>query len=234
MNAPADIAFLFDVDNTLLDHDRVKDDLGELLDNTLGDDASERYWKAYESIRAQSGHADFLAAFQRCWEESDCDPRWLSAAELLLDYPFADRLYPGALEVLRHVSVFAAVSIVSDGDAVLQPRKIRRADLWQAVAGRVLIYQDKQQRLPDIARRFPARHYVMVDDKLDVLDHMKSAWQEHVTTVFPRQGHYAHDPGHTRDLPAADITVAHIRDLLELDLEAFRGTSQLNHGRHTA
>lgn len=185
MNAPADIVFLFDVDNTLLDHDRVKQDLGKLLDSRIRKGASEVYWKAYESIRSKTGQADFLASFQRCWVESERDPCWLPGADLLLDYPYSERLYPGALHVLEHVSSFATTAIVSDGDAVLQPRKIKRAGLWHAVDGRVLIYQNKQQRLADIEHRFPAQRYVMIDDKPEVLAHMKSAWSTRLTTVFP-------------------------------------------------
>ncbi len=221
MTSNSDMVFLFDVDNTLLDHDRVKQDLGALLDSRIFDGASEHYWSAYEAIRAETGQADFLASFQRCWIDSECNPHWLPAADLMLDYPYSDRLYPGALHVLEHVSRFAMVAIVSDGDAVLQPRKIRRAGLWQAVDGRVLIYQNKQQRLADIAHRFPAQHYVMIDDKPDVLVHMKSAWSSRLTTVFPRQGHYAHDQEHRHDQPEPDISIDHIGDMLKLDIKDF-------------
>ena len=215
------MTFLFDVDNTLLDHDRVKEDLGELLDERVSAGASTLYWSAYEAHRRQAGDADFLAAFQACWVQSGHDPRWLHAGDLLLDYPFSERLFPGALEVLEQLSRLAVVAIVSDGDAVLQPRKIRRAGLWQAVAQRVLIYQDKQQNLADIGRRLPARHYVMVDDKPAVLEHMKSAWRGRLTTVFPVQGHYARDAVRNGKPVAVDIRVDNIADLLELDEDVY-------------
>ncbi|HEX7341072.1 MAG TPA: HAD family hydrolase [Rhodanobacteraceae bacterium] len=208
------LAILFDVDNTLFDNDAVKADLSARLDNLIGSPASAAYWQHYETLRSELGHSDFLGTFQRCWEASDRDPRWLPAAALLLDYPFAERLYPGVTDLLDTLGQNHVTGIVSDGDGVLQPRKITRSGLWEAVAGRVLIYQHKQHCLDDVARRIPAQHYVFVDDKVRLLDAIKQQWGERVTTVFVRQGHYAHDPEQTRGC-AADITIDTIAELTD-------------------
>lgn len=210
------IAFLFDVDNTLLDNDAVKRDLAGMLDDKVHPGASKAYWKHYEELREERGHSDFLGTFQRCWEADGRDPRWLPAAALLLDYPFAGQLYPGVLDMLDRLGEHGPTAIVSDGDAVMQPRKITRSGLWQAVGGRVLIYQHKQRQLDDIAARIPARHYVLVDDKVRLLDAVKSQWGDRVTTVFVRQGHYA-QPEHTRGYHA-DHTVEAIADLAKRPL----------------
>ncbi|HET7268454.1 MAG TPA: HAD family hydrolase [Oleiagrimonas sp.] len=216
MNATPAAAFLFDVDNTLLDNDAIKRELGTMLDDTVHDGASDAYWKHYEALREELGHSDFLRTFQRCWEAEGRHPRWLPAAALLLDYPFAEQLYPGALALLEQLGAHGPTAIVSDGDAVLQPRKITRSGLWRAVDGRVLIYQHKQEQLDDIARRIPARHYVLVDDKVRLLDAVKAQWGERVTTVFVRQGHYA-KPEHARGYHA-DHAVETIGELAQWPL----------------
>lgn len=216
MPAAFDIAFLFDVDNTLLDNDAIKRELGMMLDDTVHDGASAAYWKHYEALRDELGHSDFLGTFQRCWEADERNPRWLPAAALLLDYPFVERLYPGVPALLEQLGKHGPTAIVSDGDAVLQPRKITRSGLWQAVDGRVLIYQHKQAQLDDIAQRIPARHYILVDDKIRLLDAVKSQWGERVTTVFVRQGHYA-QPEHARGYHA-DHTVETIGELAQWPL----------------
>src|SRR5262249_45670459 len=104
-----------------------------------------------------------------------------------------------------------------DGDVVFQPRKIQRSGLWDAVEGRVLIYIHKEQMLDAVQRCYPARGYVMIDDKLRVLAAMKARLGARLYTVFPRQGHYAHDPANVARYPAADITVERVGDLLEFD-----------------
>jgi FMN phosphatase YigB (HAD superfamily) len=209
------VAFLFDVDNTLLDHDRVKSDLRDWLRREVGSAAPDIFQRAYESQREQSGSADFLASFQRCWRDSNLDPRWLGAARFMLDYPFAERLYPHALETLAHVRELGTVAIVSDGEAVLQPRKIRLAGLEDAVGGHVLIYQHKQREGDDIRTRIRARLHVMVDDKLEVLDEMKRDWGDRLVTVFVRQGHYAREQRHL-GLPPPDFAIDHIAQLTDL------------------
>ena len=207
--------FLVDCDNTLLDNDRVHEDLQEHLAREFGEESSARYWKIFEELRAELGYADYLGALQRYRRDAMSDPRLLLMSAWLVDYPFAERLYPRALAVLGHLNRLGPTIILSDGDVVFQPRKIQRSGLWNAVDGRVLIYIHKEQMLDDVEKRFPARHYVMVDDKLRILAAMKKTWGERLTTVFPRQGHYAFDPQIVASCPPADLTVEHIGDLLD-------------------
>ena len=234
MTAPAEVVFLLDVDNTLLDNDCIRAELGDHLERAFGAAGRERYWSIFEALRAESGYADYLGALQRfrCAETSRAmnDPGLLLMSSFLLDYPFADRLYPGAIDVIRHLGKWGPTVIVTDGDAVFQPRKIQRSGLWQAVGGRVLIYIHKERMLDDLARHYPARHYVMVDDKLSILTAMKKILGARLTTVFPRQGHYALDPRNLAAFPPADIAIERIGDLLDCDLPAwFRpaGASQV-------
>jgi len=214
-----DIVFLLDVDNTLLDNDAVVDDLRRRLSDNFGSTSAERYWTFFEELRAELGYTDYLGALQRyrLRELSDemNDPRLLQMSTFLVDYPFAERLYPGALEVVAHLQRFGTTVILTDGDVVFQPRKVQRSGLWQAVDGRVLIYIHKELMLDAVHKRYPARHYVMVDDKLRILSAMKAGWGERLTTVFPRQGRYALDPHESAGHPAADITIDRIADLLE-------------------
>jgi hypothetical protein len=218
-----DAVFLFDVDNTLLDNDRVQADLRAHLTQAHGEAASRRYWELFEELRAELGYADYLGALQRYRLEALHDPRVLRIASWLADYPFADRLYPGALDAVRHVAQWGPTVILSDGDAVFQPRKVERSGLWRAFDDRVLIYIHKEQELDDVARFFPARHYVLIDDKLRILHAVKQAWGPRVTTVFPRQGHYALDPAELAKYPPADITVERIGDVGRLGREALVG-----------
>lgn len=218
LNARDDIVFLFDCDNTLLDNDQVHDDLDSRLRDGFGVEAAASYWRHFEELRATLGYADYLGAVQRFRLDRQDDPRVLSLSGYLLDYPFADRLYPGALDAVRHCRAWGPTVILSDGDAVFQPRKLERSGIQDAVEGRVLIYVHKELMLDEMTRRYPARRYVMVDDKLRLLAAFKSAWGTRVTTVFPRQGHYARDPEILRQYPAADITVERIGDLLDVDL----------------
>jgi FMN phosphatase YigB (HAD superfamily) len=225
MTLPGKVVFLFDVDNTLLDNDRVQDDLGSHLEGEFGAEARERYFAILEELYAELGYTDYLGALQRYRLEDMCDPRLLMMSSFLVDYPFANRLYPGSLDALARVRPWGAPVILSDGDVVFQPRKVQRSGLWGAVEGRVLIYVHKEQMLNDVERRYPARHYVMVDDKLRILTAMKKIWGERLTTVWPRQGHYALDPETVAAYPPADLTVERIGDLVDYDLTALLGAT---------
>ena len=215
--------FLFDVDNTLLDNDAVQADLGAHLEGEFGRASCERYWAIFEELRAQLGYADYLGALQRYRLENLDDPQLLSVSFFLLDYPFASRLYPGALAALERCAPLGPTVILSDGDVVFQPHKVRHSGLWDAVAGRVLIYLHKERMLEAVARRFPAAHYVMVDDKLRILTAMKNIWRDRLTTIFARQGHYALDPNIVNAYPKADAMVEHIGDLAGWELSALLG-----------
>ncbi len=216
-----DLVFLLDVDDTLLDNDRVEQDLRRHLEAAFGAERQARYWEIFERLRSELGYADYLGALQRYRLENLRDPHLLSISLFLVNYPFADRLYPGALEVIRRLRARGPVVILSDGDVVFQPRKVERSGLWSAVDGQVLIYIHKEEMLADVEERYPARHYVMVDDKLRILAEMKKIWGERLTTVFPRQGHYALDPKIVARYPAADVTVERIGDLLEMEPSRF-------------
>jgi FMN phosphatase YigB (HAD superfamily) len=222
-----DTVVLFDVDNTLLDNDCVQDDLGNHLACEFGAAGKDRYWAIFEELRAELGYADYLGALQRYRRqesnEGNNDPRLLLMSSFLLDYPFADRLYPRALDAVAHLNTRGPTVILSDGDAVFQPRKIQRSGLWNAVEGRVLIYIHKEQMLDDLERRYPARRYVMVDDKLRVLAAMKTILEQRLTTVFARQGHFALDPHNLSAYPPADLAIDRIGDLINYDFpEMFR------------
>jgi FMN phosphatase YigB (HAD superfamily) len=214
----SDIVFLFDVDNTLLDNDRVTEDLRHYLEREVGHEHQERYWTIFEQLRVELGYADYLGALQRYRTEYPRDPRLLTVSHFLINYPFADRLYPNAIEVIEHVKQWGTIVILSDGDVVFQPRKVERSGLFEAVDGNVLIYIHKDQELDDVEQRYPAEHYVLIDDKLRILSAVKTTWASRVTTVFPRQGHYAMDRQVQARFPPADITITCIGDLLNYDL----------------
>lgn len=205
---------LFDVDNTLLDNDTVSRDLRAHIERSLGREACERYWAIFEDLRSELGYADYLGALQRYRLERPDEPKLLETSLYLVDYPFRDRLFPGARDVLARFRQWGPVVIFSDGDAVFQPRKVLRSGLWDAVDGHVLIYVHKEEMLDEVLRRFPATEYLLVDDKLRILDAVKRVWHDRVTTIFPRQGHYALDPANVAKYPAADVTVEGIGDLL--------------------
>jgi FMN phosphatase YigB (HAD superfamily) len=209
-----DLTYLIDVDDTLLDNDAVVEDLKRHLVEVAGADGMQRYWDIFEDLFRELGYADYLGAFQRFRIERPRDEHLWRASLFLLQYPFAERLYPGALEALSGLRRRAPVVILSDGDAVAQPNKIERSGLWRAVDGNVLIYVHKEEMLDDVERRYPARRYVMVDDKIRILAAMKASWGERLTTVFVRQGHYALDPSVVGRYPKADITVDRIGDLV--------------------
>lgn len=218
------IAFLVDVDNTLLDNDAVQQDLKDHLERAYGGDARDRYWKILEDLFAELGYRDYLGALQRFRAEHPLEVELLSMSDYLIDYPFADRLYPSALEVLKRLKGLGQTVILSDGDVVFQPRKVERAGIAAAVNGRVLIYIHKEQALADIERRFPAEHYVLIDDKPRILTAVKRSWGDRVTAVFVRQGSYARDAQTTGALPPADVAIDRIGDLLSFDLARLRST----------
>ncbi len=219
------LVFLFDCDNTLLDNDQVQADLKAHLDAEFGSAARDRYWQILEQLRTELGYIDYLGALQRYRLEAPSDTRLLEMSTFLVDYPFDKQLYPGALEVLAHCRTYGRTVILSDGDVVFQPRKIQRSGLWNAVEGRVLIYIHKEQMLADMQQHYPARHYVMVDDKLRILAAMKESLPDRLTTIFPRQGHYALDRDTLARYPAADVTVEHIGDLAHYDFATLLGTA---------
>jgi FMN phosphatase YigB (HAD superfamily) len=216
-----DLVTLFDVDNTLLNNDRVQADLDVHLGLEHGAAAQRRYWEIFEGLRAELGYADYLGALERYRLEEMHDPRLLRMSNWLVDYPFAERLYPGALAAIRHAQQFGPVVILSDGDAVFQPRKVERSGLWRAVDGHVLIYVHKEEEIEHVERLYPARRYVLIDDKLRILDAVKQIWSQRVTTVFPRQGHYALDPQILAAYPAADVPLDRIGDLVTHDLSTW-------------
>jgi FMN phosphatase YigB (HAD superfamily) len=216
-----ELVFLLDVDNTLLDNDRITADMRLMLEREVGGGCADEYFAIFEALREELGYADYLGALQRYRNVSPRDPHVLYLSHFLIDYPFANRLYPESLDAIDHLKKWGRVVILSDGDVVFQPRKVERSGLWSAVDGQVLIYVHKEQELDDVAERFPARQYVLVDDKLRILSAVKQIWGERVTTVFPRQGHYAHDPKILAEYPAADITVPRIGELLKLERTQF-------------
>jgi hypothetical protein len=230
---PSDVVFLFDVDNTLLDNDGVTADLRRYLEGEVGRERAERYWAIFEGLRAELGYADYLGALQRYRAECPYDCHLLAVSTYLVNYPFANRLFPNSLDVIAHCKRRGPVVILSDGDVVFQPRKVERSGLFEAVGGNVLIYIHKEQELSDVERRYPAEHYVMVDDKLRILAAMKEVWGPRLTAVFPRQGHYALDPAVTTKYPPADVTVERIGDLLNYDLPALRAAASKSARRRT-
>lgn len=220
MAAMDDVVFLLDVDNTLLDNDRLIDDLMQHLEQQFGAAGRDGYQIILEQMRTELGYVDYLGAMQRFRLANMRDTRALLMSAFLIDYPFAERIYPGVPGAVAHLRQWGRTVILSDGDAVFQPHKIQRSGLWQMVEGRVLIYVHKEQMLDDVARLYPSRHYVMVDDKLSILSAMKTAWGAQLTTVFPRQGHYAREPKNLAAYPAADITVENFSELLKQDFSA--------------
>ena len=221
------VVFLVDVDNTLLDNDRVIADLMRHLADEAGHERlHHRYWAIFEELRAELGYADYLGTLQRYRVENPRDPHLLTISSYLVNYPFANRLYPASLDAIDHLKQWGPVVILSDGDVVFQPRKVERSGLFEAVDGNVLIYVHKERELDDVARRYPADHYVLVDDKLRILTAVKDSWGERVTTVFPRQGHYAHDPEVVATYPAADLTIERIGELVDRDLVTLLAASR--------
>src|SRR5271166_676548 len=216
-----DIVFLFDVDNTLFDNDALQGDLSALIATNYGEAARDRYWAIFEELRGELGYADYLGALERYRVEAMHDPRILQMSNWMVDYPFANRLYPQALEAVGHVRQWGRPVVLSDGDAVFQPRKVERSGIWKAFEDDILIYIHKEEELADVERIYPAKRYVLIDDKLRILAAVKAIWADRVTTVFPRQGHYANDPKALAAYPAADVEVERIGDLMALGRAAF-------------
>ena len=215
------VVFLFDVDNTLLDNDRVTADLKHYLEREVGHERQERYWSIFEELRAELGYADYLGALQRYRVIYPRDPHVLNVSEFLLHYPFASRLFPKSLDVVKYVKQCGTPVILTDGDVVFQPHKIHDSGLYEAFPGSVLIYIHKELELEDVAARYPADHYVLIDDKLRILTDVKKIWKQRVTTIFVRQGHYALDQKVVSSYPPADITIERIADLLQLPFSDF-------------
>jgi haloacid dehalogenase-like hydrolase len=213
------VVFLFDVDNTLVDNDRIAADLRRHLTSEVGEERQQEYWDIFEQLRAELGYADYLGALQRYRINHPRECHLLAVSSFLVSYPFANRLYPGSLDALEHARAFGPTVILSDGDVVFQPLKVRRSGLFEAVDGRVLIYIHKEQELDDVEQRYPAEHYVLVDDKVRILTAIKERWGDRLTTVFPRQGHYAHAPDVAR-FPPPDVSIDRIGDLVTYDMAA--------------
>ena len=221
-HSPNRVVFLFDVDNTLVDNDRVAADLQRHLASEIGAEGAQEYWRIFEQLRTELGYADYLGALQRYRAKHPHAQRLLCMSDFLINYPFAERLFPDALKVIEHVQEWGPAVILSDGDVVFQPLKIGRSGLDNAVSRRVLIYVHKEQELHDVEQRYPAEHYVLVDDKLRILAAVKKIWGSRVTTIFVRQGHYAADPKIVDSYPPADISIGRIGDLLQYQLPELR------------
>jgi FMN phosphatase YigB (HAD superfamily) len=228
------VVFLFDVDNTLLDNDRVTADLKRYLEREVGSERNKRYWEIFEQLRSELGYADYLGALQRYRIECPYDSHLLTVSTYLINYPFANRLFPNSLDVLEYCRGLGPTVILSDGDVVFQPRKIERSGLFEGVGGNVLIYIHKEDELADVERRYPARHYVLVDDKVRILSAIKKIWNSRVTTVFPRQGHYARDLNEVAKYPSPDLTVERIGDLLNYDFSSLIATNERQAQRESA
>jgi len=211
--------FFFDVDNTLLDNDRVADDLKQYLVKKVGDSSAGRYWEIFEQLRTELGYADYLGTLQRYRIEHPRDPKLLAVSHFMINYPFANRLFPESLDAVDYAQRLGQAVILSDGDVVFQPRKVDRSGLYEIFEGHALIYIHKELELDDVEAKYPAAHYVMVDDKLRILAAIKQHWGARVTTIFPRQGHYALDTAQLAQYPKPDITIERIGELQKYSLE---------------
>jgi hypothetical protein len=222
------VVFLFDVDNTLIDNDHIVADLMKHLERAIGHDLQQRYWEYFEQLRSELGYADYLGALQRYRIGHPRDFHIMEVSYFLMDYHFANRLFPRSLDVVERFKQYGEAAILSDGDMIFQPLKVDRSGLREAVDGKVMIYIHKENELDDVEARYPADHYVLIDDKVRILDAVKKAWGARVTTVFPRQGHYAADAKETAKYPTPDVTVDRIDQLLEYDLARLRAATKTN------
>ena len=213
------VVFLLDIDNTLVNNDAVVADLMKHLERDVGVEQQKRYWEFFEQLRNELGYADYLGALQRYRVAYPRDFKILDASMYLVDYPFANRLFPNSLDAIEHARKMGKAIILSDGDVVFQPHKIYRSGIYDAIDGEVLIYIHKETELDDVAQRYPADHYVLVDDKVRILTEVKRQWGTRVTTVFPRQGHYANDSKEVAKYPAPDFTIERIGEFLKFDLD---------------
>ena len=231
MITPESTVFLVDVDNTLLDNDHIQADLKRHLEREFGAACRDRYWMILEQLFSELGYRDYLGALQRYRAERPRDIHLLSMSSYLVDYPFANRLYPGALDVIEQFRGWGRTVILSDGDVVFQPRKVERSGISEAADGNVLIYIHKEEELEDVEQRYPACHYVLVDDKPRILAAIKRFWGARVTTVFVRQGIYAHDRKVVAAYPRADVSIERIEDLLGCELPRLWSAPQVNGSR---
>lgn len=213
------VVFLLDIDNTLVNNDAIVADLMKHLERDVGVEQQKRYWEFFEQLRSELGYADYLGALQRYRVAYPRDFKILGASMYLVDYPFANRLFPDSLDAIEHARKMGKAIILSDGDVVFQPHKIYRSGIYDAIDSEVLIYIHKETELADVAQRYPADHYVLVDDKVRILAEVKRQWGTRVTTVFPRQGHYANDPKEVAKYPAPDFTIERIGEFLKFDLD---------------
>jgi FMN phosphatase YigB (HAD superfamily) len=225
------VVFLFDVDNTLLDNDHVVRDLQHHLETHFSPGSCDRYFALFEQLRSELGYADYLGALQRYRVENPSESKLLRMSSFLVDYPFANRLYPNSLDAIEHCKRWGKAVVLSDGDVVFQPRKVERSGIAEAVEGQVLIYIHKEEMLADVEARYPADHYVLIDDKVRILTAVKKYWGERLTTVFPRQGHYAHDERQVRSYPEPDITLERIGQFCDYDLYGLLEAAKAKSGR---
>lgn len=221
-----DLVTFFDVDNTLIDNDRIAADLHAHLTAEIGEARADRYWELFEELRDQLGYADYLGALQRYRVENPRDPRVLEVSRFLMGYPFANRLYPGSLDAVAHAQSLGRIAVLTDGDVVFQPRKIWRSGVYEAFAGNVLVYVHKEHELEDVTARYPADHYALVDDKVRILAAVKEQWGSRVTTIWPRQGHYALAAAEVARHPAPDLALDRVGDLVGLTRDAIVAAAQ--------
>jgi len=226
-SARTKVVFLFDVDNTLLDHDGIITDLKKYLRREVGPKHERHYWDIFEQLRTKLGYADYLGALQRYRSEHPRGGQLLTVSRFLINYPFANRLFPNSLDVIERVKKWGPAVLLTDGDVVFQPRKVDCSGLSEAVNGQVLIYVHKEHELADVEARYPSDHYVLVDDKLRIHTAVKKIWGRRVTTIFVRQGHYALDPKIVAAYPAADASVDRIGDLLNYDERHFEPAAKV-------
>jgi hypothetical protein len=216
-----DLVFLLDVDNTLLDNDRAKEDMAARVEDLVGAERAARWWELYEQVRQETDVVDYPRTLTRYRAVFPDEPRFPHLADFILGLPYAGYVYPGALETLTYLRTLGTTVIVSDGDAVYQAAKIARAGLAAAVDDHVLIFLHKEGRIEDVRQRYPAEHYLLIDDKLRILARLKGILGDLVTTLHVAQGHYA--SSERGIYPAADLEVPSIAAVRQLGREVFLG-----------